>query len=130
MKSYTGGCLCQKITYRVDGGLRPVMACHCNQCRKTSGHYVAATQTPTANLHIAGDVTWFHASRDARRGFCGTCGGQLFWQPGDRSVTSIFAGSLDGETGLKMETQIHVDTKGDYYELPEVPICEQDPIAG
>ena len=128
MKSYEGSCLCGRVKYRVDGELRAVKACHCTQCRKTSGHYVAATQTDTANLHVDGEVTWFQSSEQARRGFCGTCGSPLFWQPGNRTKTSIFAGTLDGETGLRMIAQIHVDTKGDYYELPDLPIIEQSPI--
>lgn len=119
MKMFKGSCLCQNVTYQVDGDLRPVIACHCNQCRKTSGHYVAATQTPTANLTMSGRVTWYQSSENARRGFCGVCGSQLFWQPGDRSVTSIFAGTLDGKTDLTIGSQIHVNSKGDYYDLPK-----------
>lgn len=128
MKSHKGSCLCGKITYRVENELRPVMACHCSQCRKSSGHYVAATQTDTVNLKVDGDVSWYNSSDHARRGFCGTCGSQLFWQPGNREKTSIFAGTLDGATGLTMTKQIHVDTKGDYYELPDVDVIEQKPI--
>ena len=122
MKHFTGGCLCGKVTYRVDGDLRPVIACHCLQCRKTSGHYVAATQAPTENLHIEGEVSWYQSSETARRGFCSTCGSSLFWQPSGRSYTSIGAGTLDGETGLHTESQIHTESKGDYYDLPDVPV--------
>ena len=32
-----------KVRYRVDGPLRVVVNCHCSQCRRTSGHHVAAT---------------------------------------------------------------------------------------
>ncbi|MDQ7071565.1 MAG: hypothetical protein Q9M48_12655 [Rhodobacterales bacterium] len=38
-----GGCNCGRVTYRVRGPLRPVIACHCSQCRKASGYFVAAT---------------------------------------------------------------------------------------
>ncbi|HGG64526.1 MAG TPA: GFA family protein, partial [Rhodobacteraceae bacterium] len=37
----TGGCLCGAVTYVVNGPLRDVIACHCTQCRKSSGHHVA-----------------------------------------------------------------------------------------
>jgi len=33
-----GGCLCQAVRYEIHGPLRDVIACHCTQCRRTSGH--------------------------------------------------------------------------------------------
>ena len=39
----TGGCLCGAVRYRVAGPLRDVVACHCAQCRRSSGHFAAAT---------------------------------------------------------------------------------------
>ncbi len=44
MMTHTGSCLCGAVTYEVRGDLRPSVACHCSQCRKTSGHYWSATQ--------------------------------------------------------------------------------------
>ena len=38
-----GGCLCGAVRYEIRGPLRGVIACHCSQCRRTSGHYVAMT---------------------------------------------------------------------------------------
>ncbi len=115
-----GQCLCGAVQYRLHGSIRPVIACHCIQCRKTSGHYVAATQVKTANLEIEGSdaICWYQSSDQARRGFCSTCGSQLFWQPRDKDVTSVMAGTLDGNTGLAIEQQIHCEDKGDYYSLP------------
>lgn len=42
-KVITGGCPCGGVRYEVRGPLRDVIACHCTQCRRTSGHFVAAT---------------------------------------------------------------------------------------
>lgn len=112
-----GGCLCGAVTFTVDGPMRPVIACHCRQCRKTSGHHVAATSAPRAHLAISGEPVWFASSGHARRGFCGTCGSNLFWDGGGDDV-SIFAGSLDGATGLTLAGHIYCDDKGDYYEIP------------
>ena len=128
MTLHTGSCLCGQVKFKTKGELRPVRACHCLQCRKTSGHFVAATQIDTQNLEIDGTVTWYQSSTKARRGFCGICGSPLFWQPGNRAKTSIFAGSIDGATGLKLDSQIHIDSKGDYYDAPDVPVIEQTPI--
>ena len=39
----TGSCECGAVVFELSGKLRDVVACHCGQCRKTSGHYWAAT---------------------------------------------------------------------------------------
>ena len=114
----TGSCLCGEISYVITGPLRPVVACHCAQCRKTSGHHVAATSSARADIEIKGDVTWYQSSDTARRGFCGTCGSNLFWDGAGVNL-SIFAGTLDGPTGLKMAGHIFCADKGDYYELAD-----------
>ena len=124
--SHSGSCLCGSVTYTVSGPLRPVCACHCQQCRKTSGHYVAATQCAETDIEIKkGALTWYASSDTAERGFCGACGSNLFWRRFGNPNISIFAGSLDGETGLQMEMQLHVEAKGDYYVLPEIDIIDQ-----
>ena len=113
-----GGCLCGKIQHTVTGPLRPVIACHCNQCRKTTGHFVAATSAVRGDIQITGDVTWYVSSDTARRGFCGTCGSQLFWDgPGEN--LSITAGTIDGPTGLKTKAHIFCADKGDYYDIAD-----------
>lgn len=121
-----GSCLCGQVTFIVTGPMRPVVACHCAQCRKTSGHYVAATSAPREAVSIHGEVTWYQSSPDARRGFCGTCGSSLFWDgPGEN--ISIHAGTLDGETGLSVKGHIFCADKGDYYEIEgELPQFDGD----
>ena len=111
-----GSCLCGQITYAVTGPMRPVIACHCQQCRKSSGHHVAATSAARGDVEIAGDVTWCASSPTARRGFCGTCGSQMFWD-GAGANLSIFAGTLDGDTGLRLAGHIFCADKGDYYDI-------------
>ncbi|MEP3889457.1 MAG: GFA family protein [Hellea sp.] len=126
MKVTKGSCLCGNITYLIEGPLRSVSACHCNQCRKSTGHYVASTQCMTSDLNINGDsLVWFKSSLTAERGFCSTCGSNLFWSEFESNKTSIWAGTIDGPTGLKMTNQIHSESKGDYYELPDIPTIEQ-----
>ena len=112
----TGSCLCGAVAFTVEGQLRPVVACHCQQCRKASGHHVAATSAARDDVKIAGEVKWFQSSEIARRGFCATCGSNLFWDGPGQNI-SISAGSLDGATGLMLVGHIYCADKGDYYEL-------------
>lgn len=119
--SHQGGCLCGAVRYQVTGPLRPVVACHCSQCQRTSGHHVAATKAYLSDLSLQGAeaVTWYQASPTARRGFCKICGGQLFWQPVGGETISIFAGSLDQPSGLKLAEHIFVADKADYYQITD-----------
>ena len=127
----TGSCLCGGVTYTATGPFRDVIACHCGQCRKTSGHHVAATQIAADGLEItAGEtLTWFRSSDVAERGFCGRCGGNLFWRRFGDDKVSIFAGTLDPPTGLRMTRQIRTEEASDYYTPPgDLPTVEQTKI--
>ncbi|MGB0853925.1 MAG: GFA family protein [Pikeienuella sp.] len=125
---FTGSCHCGGVAYSAQGPLRDVICCHCSQCRKTSGHYVAATSVKASGLTLIRDdtLTWYNASDTARRGFCNRCGGNLFWKPVDRDDVSIFAGTLDGPTGLTSNEHIFAQDKGDYYDLPEGALVRSD----
>lgn len=109
------------------GPFRPAKACHCKQCRRQSGHFIAATQIDRNGLTVTGEeaLTWYAASDHARRGFCRRCGAHLFWEWRDSNRISIFMGCLDEPTGIRLHDHIFVAEKGDYYEitdgLPEAP---------
>lgn len=117
----TGSCLCGAVVFEITGELRASVACHCTQCRKTSGHYWSATQVPTAQLSITKDegLKWYQSSQTARRGFCQHCGSSLFWQMDGEGATSIGTGTLDGATGVRTSKHIFVKDKGDYYEIKD-----------
>lgn len=119
MSAIHGRCLCGGVEYTVQGPLRDVVYCHCKMCRRSSGHFVAATACAMPHLSItrAGSLQWYESSPQARRGFCSVCGSNLFWQPASGTHVSIWAGTLDDPTGLKGAAHIHVDSKGDYYTL-------------
>ena len=121
----SGGCECGAVRYRVRGPLRDVVSCHCGQCRRTHGHFAAYTATDDEHLQLveARGLKWFDTSDRARRGFCGECGGRLFWKSHDRTSTNIAAGTIDPPTGLKTKMHIHAADKSDYYDIPgDVPV--------
>ena len=95
---HKGSCLCGSVTYEVRGELRPVIACHCTQCRKTTGHFMAATSTTRDDLIVtkSDGLAWYRSSDTARRAFCKTCGSTLFWEADGDATISIAAGTLDG----------------------------------
>ena len=42
----TGSCLCGAVKFTVEGELKPPDACHCTQCRKTSGSLLGLHRRP------------------------------------------------------------------------------------
>ena len=124
----TGGCICGGVRYEVDGRLRDVITCHCVQCRRSSGHFVAATACRRPAFKLINDKTlkWYVAVPGFRRGFCGECGSNLFFEQQGGERVSIAAGSLDAPQGLKIAAQIFVSEAGDYYQIEaDVPASQR-----
>jgi len=117
--THTGGCLCGGVRYRIRGALRDAIACHCSQCRRTSGHFAAMTSVPSANLTLTSSdsLRWYRSSDSAQRGFCGVCGSNLFWRPIGEDRTAITAGTLDTPTNITLTQHIFVADKSDYYSI-------------
>ena len=116
-----GSCLCRAIKFTVTGPLSDPNACHCSQCRKSSGHFVASLEVSRDALTMTGDenLSWFQSSKKVRRGFCKICGSNLFWGPVFQDWTAISMGAFDGPTGTRLNLHIFVADKGDYYEIKD-----------
>ena len=126
--SVKGFCECQGVVFELIGELRDVVFCHCSQCRKTSGHYWAATQVSKGNLNLikATSLSWYDSSDKARRGFCSVCGSSMFYERKGIDKISVSAGSLEIPTSLDRMRHIYVASKGDYYDISdELPQFEE-----
>ncbi|MFT7547991.1 MAG: hypothetical protein ACI9VI_001832, partial [Candidatus Azotimanducaceae bacterium] len=104
----SGACLCGAVVYEIEGDLRPIIYCHCDQCRRSSGHYVAASACHPDKLSLLKETSlvWFRSSEKAQRGFCASCGSNLFWKSDAEDSISIMAGALDRPIDLKAEKHI------------------------
>lgn len=116
---FNGSCQCGAVRYEIRGPVRDVIACHCRDCRKMSGHYFAATAASWNDVNILDteDLGWYLSSETSRRGFCRNCGSSLFFDHGRDNPLGIAAGSLENASRLKIAVHIYVDEKGDYYEI-------------
>lgn len=120
----SGSCLCGAVTLTVEGEFehQPEI-CHCRQCRKQTGHYLAGVNVRKTRLRISGEdsVAWYRSSEKVERGFCRTCGSTLFWAPNmpDYEWLAVAMGLFDENTGLRLIKQTFVGDKGDYYDLPD-----------
>ena len=112
-------CACGAVKAKVSGPFRDAVACHCESCRRQSGHYIAATRITKASLTFEADscLKWWHATNSAKRGFCSECGSLMFWQAEGSDQISIFMGCLDTPTGIQLTEHIYLEEKGDYYEV-------------
>lgn len=114
-----GACLCGAVKFEVGEGAQGYSVCHCNQCRKQSGHTWSSGFAPEANIKIDGEVRWFEASETAKRGFCPICGSSLFWKAHNEDTMSFALGAVDNPTGITLQKHIFVADKGDYYDIAD-----------
>ena len=118
---HKGSCLCGAVRFEIAGDLKAPDACHCRQCRKHTGHFLASTDVPRSALtvHGAENVAWYASSAKVRRGFCSRCGSTLFWDPVHRDWTGVAMGAFDTPTRTHLGMHIFVAEKGDYYDIAD-----------
>ena len=116
----SGSCLCGANRFELPQPVGGITACHCHQCRKVSGHFVASFDCDETALRWTrrDGLKEYRTPGGASRGFCGHCGSSLYFRAADGSF-SVEAGSIDGPTGLRLTEHIFVASKGDYYTLDD-----------
>ena len=128
--SYAGRCLCGGIRYAVRGPLRDVINCHCERCRRFTGHHLAATSAARTDLDIDDPdsrLRWFFPVPEAGYAFCGRCGSSLFWRStADDGRWSICAGTLEPPTGLSTTQAWWTSQASDYHVRPDLPESETE----
>ncbi len=115
----TGGCVCGQVRFSIDTPDRRVIACHCRQCRRMSGHVYAATAAARDGFAITEDkgLAWYQSSAVSRRGFCRNCGSSLFFDHGPDEPMGVAAGALDDDAGLELVVHIFTNEAGHYYGI-------------
>jgi hypothetical protein len=116
----TGKCECGQVSFEIEKVSETASACHCSQCRRTSGHIWASTNAEVKDLRFTNEagLSWYKSSDYASRGFCKNCGASLFYKL-DRKpeLISIAVGCLDHPVNVKLHRHIFVADKADYYEI-------------
>jgi hypothetical protein len=119
MDELRGRCLCGGISFVITGPARDVINCHCERCRRFTGHFMAGSATTIDAITITGSesLRWYEPSPGVGYGFCGTCGSSLFWRTDTKPEhLSICAGTLDPPTGLRTTQAWWTDHASDYHE--------------
>lgn len=111
MTSFSGGCQCGAIRFKVTGDVKDASICHCRMCQKAFGAYYA----PLVGTHGArlewtrGTVKHFRSSNHVQRGFCENCGTPLTYEGPDG--IAIAAGAFDQPAAIAPRIQFGVEGK-------------------
>ena len=119
-QSLEGKCLCGAVTIRAEPSQPHIEVCHCVMCRRWGGSASLGVQCGE-NVSFSGEehITRFTSSEWAERGFCNTCGSNLFYHFTPSGGYSFAAGLFDDLHGITMGEQIFVDEKPDYYDFAQ-----------
>lgn len=116
-----GGCLCGGTRYRIEGELRNLCDCHCEDCRRSSGApYVTWGTVAREKVTVtAGGVRKVpHAGRV--RSFAACCGTHLFFEDSaDAPAMDVTIASLDDPRGFAPERIIWVEDRLPWVKLDD-----------
>jgi hypothetical protein len=125
----TGGCLCGRVAYEIQGPLGPIGHCHCTTCRKAHAAAFATTaRVDRSNFRwVRGEdhVASFESTPGKRRFFCPSCGSHLVaaWDHAPNVILRV--GSLDSDPGSRPVVHIWTSLKASWFEitdaLPRLP---------
>ncbi|MBP2547407.1 hypothetical protein J2858_000300 [Neorhizobium galegae] len=126
--TYSGGCQCGAVRFRVSGPLKDASICHCRMCQKAFGGYYA----PLVSVRGT-DFEWtrgtrkiFRSSNVVSRGFCGDCGTPLTYEAPDG--VAVAAGAFDDPAAFPPTTQFGIECRIAFvdhlHELPGHPTEE------
>ena len=114
----TGQCLCGKVRFTVRQDVSEVGACHCIMCRRWAGGPLLVLEGDyPVEFEGEENIVTYRSSDWAERGFCGTCGSNLFYRLVDSGKTIMSAGTLDDQSGLTFTDQVFIDEKPVYYSF-------------
>lgn len=113
-----GRCLCGKVSFTSEP-VTDVGICHCAICRRWGGSPgIAAHLKQAPEISGADAITWYESSDWAERGFCSTCGSNLFYRlKGDTPQYYAMAGTYEDQSGFRLNLQIFIEEKPAYYDF-------------
>ncbi len=129
----SGGCLCGRVRYAIDGEPAYQYNCHCRDCQRMSGAaYLPWLAVPAQALRVDGEPRW-HArraasGRAASEGFCAICGSRVLGK-GDAlpGLVLVAAGTLD-DPALFQPTADIFTRAAPYWDMMD-PVIDKWPDA-
>jgi len=112
------GCMCGAVRFALPGPAGEVEACHCNQCRKMSGHFAASfdVEKGLVRYEARDGLAEFRSANGGTRGFCSKCGSSLWFRTADGEF-SVKVGAVKGDAVGPVTCHIFVAEKGGYFRI-------------
>jgi hypothetical protein len=114
----TGSCLCKKVSITAGSVSPKVGVCHCGMCRKRTGGPLLAVDCGT-DVMFSGEenIARYSSSAWAERGFCKSCGTNLFYFLKPKKQYIIPCGIFDDDNDFTLHHEIFIDDKPAYYDF-------------
>jgi hypothetical protein len=127
--SWTGGCQCGAVRFRIEGDLGEASICHCRMCQKAMGGLFGPFVSPA----VRGDIVWtrgqrkrFQSSNLIHRGFCGDCGTPLSFEYSETSM-GLAIGAFDRAGEIRPIEQLASAAQVPCFdELAQLPMHAED----
>lgn len=124
LSKVTGKCLCETVSYEIEGQFGPIFNCHCSKCRRWHG---AAFRTRASICSdqfrwLSGEqnVTTYPSSENVTKHFCKTCGSPLISTYKDRpEVIGFPLGGLEGDIQGEPEAHIFTGSKASWHKITD-----------
>jgi len=123
---YTGGCLCGKARYVIDGEPITSYVCHCTDCQARTGSAFGFTLTVERGaVRLTQGETRAYAvtlsdGRIKTGCVCPSCGARLWGEPPKiPTVAVVQAGTLDDHSWLRPVAHIWTRSAQPWFRIPE-----------
>ena len=118
-ETWTGGCQCGAVRYRLADTPTDPHLCHCRMCQKQFGNYFAALATVAADkfLITRGTLSHFQSSESISRGFCKDCGTPMTYEPSHRKSITFAIPTLDHPNAIAPNIQYGIEAVSPHYAL-------------
>lgn len=143
----SGSCLRGRVTFRLEGWVSKIQACHARRCRKATGAAfapeIAASCENFEWLSGADMISIYEAPLidtppAYRRAFCRNCGSPLPVEIAGSGMVVLHAGIVDDDRALNLFRHAFVDQKAAWVEIADgkaqfagqPPVPDRDDILG
>lgn len=116
---HAGGCLCGAVRYRLTARPRAINACHCVDCKKSSGGAFGLFLHATDDIlaHDSGEIVHHRKTAESGRQVdiarCAACGTRLWHRPVSApEFRFLAAGTLDDSAWAVPSSHIWTKTRG------------------
>lgn len=117
-----GGCLCGAVRFEATVPEAVFGICHCDMCRKwCSGPFEAVHCEGPVEFQAQDALAWYRSSQWGERGFCGTCGTNLFWRMAEEpdGMLGVSVEAFDEKEDFTLQQHIYIDRKPARYDFAD-----------